>query len=92
MMPFASTAPESWSAIMSDFLSVGAAITPNRSETTEKKMFRVKRVESCHGWCRGEKKQCTRRKSYEKKIVFCWVKSEVLLCRGSEICIVVVLL
>ena len=66
MMPFASTAPESWSAVMSDFLSVGAAITPNRSETTGKKMFRVKRVESCHGRCRGEKKQYTRRKSYEK--------------------------
>ena len=43
MMPFASTAPESWSAIMSDFHSVWARFAVSRAETTEKKL-RVKNL------------------------------------------------
>ena len=73
MMPFASTAREFLSAIISDFHSVGAAFAASRTETNEKK--------------RRAKKHCTvgvRRKKTSRKT--CWKMVCCLCIRWNASC------
>ena len=53
-------------------------------------MLRVKRVESCHGKCRGEKKTIHQKEKLWKKIVLVRLKGEVRCCLPSELCLVIV--